>query len=522
MELRREDLENKTTSAIFKNYTLVVNKLYKDYAYLEISRDSFNEIVNEEIEKSKDSYDGKESYSVYLKARIHDRIIANINSFINDDERMIKLINNYIKNNFDKNMTDDYIVYYLTRLDELFVSLNYIPNPDVILELISNSKLNETLDIYTNHNLSNKKKYHSGVTLLIDTYKEIYNPTNDYKERYKFNEADRCFDTDGLKSYFNEIASIPPLTPNEEKEYGYKMLKGDTTAKDILIKHNLKLVVNIAKKYVGSGVSLIDMIQDGNEGLITAVSKFNPDKGCLFNTYAAWWIRHYILRAVAVNRKAIRISHNSYIKLSKYYQEYNKLRSKLNHEPTENEMAEHLNITLDELKEIKSFELEVVSINVPIGSRKEDELSSILETTEVPIDEKFAMSELPRDLLRLFRKCNLTDREIKLLVLRYGLDKEDPRTLDEIGRIFGGLTRERVRQIEAKALKKIRTSECIEEFAIYMNNPDRALERIKAYRKHYKESTLNTYKAHLLNDQDELGITYNTVVRDAKNKKMIR
>ena len=124
--------------------------------------------------------------------------------------------------------------------------------------------------------------------------------------------------------------------------------------------------------------------------------------------------------------------------------------------------------------------------------------------------------------MKRVRSSNLKDREIKLLILRYGLDGENPRTLDEVGTLLGGLTRERIRQLEAKALMKIRNSESVNEFAIYMNNPDRAMERIKAYRKHYRESSLNAYKAHLFKDPDENGITRNDVVRESRTKKMIR
>ena len=521
MELKKIDLKNKHYNVILNTCKLMVRRLYKDYEFLSINKDEFDKIVVSEIEESKKHYDEKELYSIYLKRKTEDRLNAYIKEATDDDKKIIKIINNYINIFFKDNKTDEYLMYYLTKLDELFVSIDYIPNPDVMIELIKNKKLKEVIELCIKHNLTNNKKYRDGVKLLIDTFKEMYNQEDNYQEQYIVPKYDDNFNTDGLKSYFNEISNIPPLTPKEEIEYGYKMLDGDTLARDILIRHNLKLVVNIAKKYIGLGVSLWDMIQDGNEGLIMAVSKFDPSKGCLFNTYAGWWIRHTILKGVALNRKSIKVSYNSYIKLSKYYQEYNKLRNELNHEPTDREIASALNITLEELKEIKSFELEVISLNVPIGSKKEDELSSIIESAELPIDERVMMMSLPRDLQRLFKKCELNDREIKLLSLRYGLCGDDPITLQEIGEILGGISRERTRQLESRALMKIRNSPYVEEFAIYMNNPNRAIDNIKKYRKLYKESELNTYKT-LLSDDSRIGYTYNNVVGDNKKRKMIR
>ena len=517
MEIKKEELLEIPAANIYKRYQRMINKIYKDYSYADIDEDKFYRITITEIEKSKENFVNNSTYADYLKEMIQNRLIVIIRKRINKDDKMIELINNYIDINFGKFKTDDYLVYYLTKIDELFTSLNYIPNPDVIIELLNNQKLNKVLELYYKHNLTSKKSFSNGTMLLIDTYKELYSPDINIKDD-EFDTKKLEVDEDIVRSYFNEIKHIPPLTLNEQKEYGLRLLNGDEEAREILIKHNLKLVVTIAKKYASSGISLIDRIQDGNEGLIVATERYDVRKGCVFNTYAAWWIRHRILRAIQENRNTIRIPYYGASKVSKYYQTYNRLRNELNREPTDTEIASELNTTVKAIEDLKVYMVGTISLDAEYGD--EESLSSIIPYDDEPLDEKVISATLPKELQNLFKKCNLTDREIIVLSLRYGLDGNNPRTLQELGNLFKGISRERIRQNEYKALKKIRTSEHIEEFAAYMSHPDEAMERIKLYRKKYEESKINTYKADLLGD--DRGFVYNNIVNETRSRKLVK
>ena len=320
--------------------------------------------------------------------------------------------------------------------------------------------------------------------------------------------------TDSVRFYFDEIKNIPPLTVKEEKKYGYELLNGSEEARNILIKHNLKLVVAIAKKYIGLGVSFIDMIQDGNEGLLISIDKFDPSKGCLFSTYAAWWIRLRITRAIAANKSTIRVPLHDNDKNKNYQIALDKLSNELNRVPTDSEIAKFMNITIDEIKRIKAYQIEIISLNTLIGNDKENELSEVVSLTEDTPEDITIINNLPNDVRRLLDNCHLTEREISVLVLRYGLDGQNPRTLEEVGIILGNVSKERTRQLEARALKKIRMSAYIKDFAIYMNNPSKAIKRIDDYREQYEESIFNTYKLNIIDDNTKA----KNVVKECKTK----
>ncbi|MDD2352069.1 MAG: RNA polymerase sigma factor RpoD [Candidatus Caldatribacteriota bacterium] len=259
---------------------------------------------------------------------------------------------------------------------------------------------------------------------------------------------------DPVKMYLKEIGQIKLLNADEEIELAKRMEAGDLEAKRILVQSNLRLVVSIAKRYVGRGMLFLDLIQEGNMGLIRAVEKFDYRRGYKFSTYATWWIRQAITRAIADQARTIRVpvhmveTINKLVRVSRY------LLQELGREPTIEEIAERMELPLEKIKGIIKTAQEPVSLESPIGKEDDSHLGDFIEDEDSPAPPKIASHTLLKEQLEGVLKT-LTQREKRVLELRFGISDGHPHTLEEVGREFG-VTRERIRQIEAKALRKLR------------------------------------------------------------------
>jgi RNA polymerase primary sigma factor len=259
---------------------------------------------------------------------------------------------------------------------------------------------------------------------------------------------------DPVRMYLKEIGRIPLLTSDEEFENARRALEGDEEAKRILAESNLRLVVSIAKRYVGRGMLFLDLIQEGNIGLMKAVDKFDPEKGYKFSTYATWWIRQAITRALADQARTIRVPVHMVETINKLARVQRQLTQDLNREPTDEEIAKKLGISVDKVREVYKISQDPVSLETPIGEEDDSHLGDFIRDERTVSPEEYATEELLKEELADVL-LTLTDREEKVLRLRFGLDDGQCRTLEEVGQIFG-VTRERIRQIEAKALRKLR------------------------------------------------------------------
>lgn len=261
---------------------------------------------------------------------------------------------------------------------------------------------------------------------------------------------------DHVKMYLKDIGKVALLGKDEEIEIANRVAAGDPEAKNKLIEANLRLVVSIAKKYANRGMQFLDLIEEGNLGLIKASEKFDPTKGFKFSTYATWWIRQAITRAIADQARTIRIPVHMVETINKMTRVARSLIQTLGREPTVEEIANEMGapMTPEKVREIQRISLDPVSLETPIGEEEDSHLGDFLEDKETLSPSEYATSEMLKAKLYEVMK-DLTDREERVLRLRYGLDDGRPRTLEEVGREFG-VTRERIRQIESKALRKLR------------------------------------------------------------------
>ncbi len=259
---------------------------------------------------------------------------------------------------------------------------------------------------------------------------------------------------DPVKVYLKEIGRVPLLTPDEEVDLAVRMSQGDEAARKRLSEANLRLVVSIAKRYVGRGMQFLDLIQEGNLGLIKAVEKFDYTKGFKFSTYATWWIRQAITRAIADQARTIRIPVHMVETINKVKKVSSQLLHQNGHEPTAEEIAEAMDVSVDKVREIMRVAQEPVSLETPIGEEEDSHLGDFIPDEDAPVPAEAAYHTLLCEQLGNVLGT-LTEREEKVLRLRFGLEDGRPRTLEEVGKEFS-VTRERIRQIEAKALRKLR------------------------------------------------------------------
>ncbi|MDY3801319.1 MAG: RNA polymerase sigma factor RpoD [Bacilli bacterium] len=259
---------------------------------------------------------------------------------------------------------------------------------------------------------------------------------------------------DPVRMYLKEIGQIKLLTMEEELELADRIMAGDQEAKTILAEANLRLVVSIAKRYVGRGMLFLDLIQEGNIGLMKSVEKFDVGKGFKFSTYATWWIRQAITRAIADQARTIRVPVHMVETINKLARIQRQMTLELNREPSEEELAEKMGTSVEKIREIYKISQEPVSLETPIGEEDDSHLGDFVPDERNMSPEEYATNEMLKDEISEVL-LTLTEREEKVIRLRFGLEDGKSRTLEEVGQMFG-VTRERIRQIEAKALRKLR------------------------------------------------------------------
>ena len=326
------------------------------------------------------------------------------------------------------------------EIDSLIVDLDlYVDVLDLLNDMIDGANIN-IIDDFSSEALD-------GIPLEVDLPKET-----DAADTVATNDSAAM--DDPVKVYLKEIGRVPLLTPEEEIEYAMRIADDDHVAKKRLAEANLRLVVSIAKRYVGRGMQFLDLIQEGNMGLIKAVDKFDYTKGFKFSTYATWWIRQAITRAIADQARTIRIPVHMVETINKVKKANSQLLHQNGKEPTPEEIAEFLDMPQEKVREILRVSQEPVSLETPIGEEEDSHLGDFIPDDDALAPADAASMSLLKEQLDEVLKT-LTPREAKVLSLRFGLKDGNPKTLEEVGKEFN-VTRERIRQIEAKALRKLR------------------------------------------------------------------
>ncbi len=352
-----------------------------------------------------------------------------------------------------ENIDSEYVTKIYDDLDKAKVNL-ILDDEDEEKDLVMDEKIKEDLE-----NPDKKEDESAGSVADLDIEPDLEEMDEAEKDLLFQDMQDMSFVEnlnvdDPVKMFLKEIGKIRLLTFEEENILAERMVKGDEEAKKQLIEANLRLVVSIAKKYIGRGMTFLDLIQEGNLGLIKAVDKFDPSKGYKFSTYATWWIRQAITRAIADQARTIRIPVHMVETINKLIKTSRHLLQSLGREPTPEEVAEELEMPVEKVRDILKVAQEPISLETPVGEEDESNLGNFIPDDEAPSPSEQAADTLLREHIEEVMQT-LTPREAKVLKLRFGLEDGRMRTLEEVGKEFD-VTRERIRQIEAKALRKLR------------------------------------------------------------------
>ena len=406
-----------------------------------------------------------------------DELLDDSPVFISDDKEDVETLDQ-IKKRFEKMAKSDKQI----SQEELLDATSHLDLSDEDVNALIEHFKNKGIDVISEESDEglddlefNENDLNSGVMDDdADIFDEDFVSEGSEEESIDFDfdsiaASDNIKVNDGVKMYLKEIGRVKLLNGDEEIELAKQILEGDQYAKDELIRANLRLVVSIAKRYVGRGMQLLDLIQEGNLGLIKAVEKFDYTKGFKFSTYATWWIRQAITRAIADQARTIRIPVHMVETINKINRYQRSLIQELGREPTAQEISDRMDpscrLSPERIREIQKIAMDPVSLETPIGEEDDSHLGDFLEDKETETPSQFTTKSLLKDQLYAVMK-DLTDREERVLRLRYGLDDGRPRTLEEVGKEFG-VTRERIRQIEAKAIRKLRHPTRAKRFGDY-------------------------------------------------------
>lgn len=472
-------------------------ELGTSYSYLSSYDDIFNLAIDKAASDILKSNNTDENLTVekYLKENIDESIGLVFTSMKNE---RLKIFNEFSGANItftssNKKNTEEFL-----KIADFFKDICYSLTQDDALEIIkSNKKLEKAIKPLVDKNI--KKIRNTDFSSVTDnetliSFMEAYclkkdislvedaELINENYEKLLKDNSDSPYVSDAVKMYLKSIAK-PILSAEEELYLAREMKNGDKKAKDELIERNLKLVVSIAKKYIGRGLPFLDLIQDGNLGLIKAIDMFEPDKGYKLSTYATWWIRQFITRGIFNNGRTIRVPVHFHQRLVKYRKVTDELEGRLGREPTIEEIAKELGTSLDFIKEIYNVRNDSISINTFIGEDEDSELEYFIADEKVSIEKDYEMKELKQKVEELIESTNLSERERSVIKLRFGIDQpgDTAHTLEEIGKKFD-VSREMIRQIEKRALKKLRFARKVKGLEAYLDNPSAALDNLDKLR----------------------------------------
>lgn len=496
IDIEMQKLRKLSKEEIINFFMKFKEELSSHYSYLSNYDDIYNLAIDKAISDILKENDVDCNFTIerYLKKHIDESLGIIFSSMQNE---RIKLFNEFLNSNLHFTASNKNNIEEFSKIADFFKDINYLLTTDNALEIIEGNKLLEkSLKKLVDKNIQRiREDDFSSVTdnEILISFMEAYclkndislvenmELTNEYYETI-LDDIDSTCISDTVRAYLNTLKKTL-LTPEEEFSLAKKAKQGDKKAETELIERNLRLVVAIAKHYVGRGLPFIDLIQEGNIGLIKAISKFDPDKGYKLSTYATWWIKQAVSRSIYDNSRTIRMPVHFHEKLNKYVKTTNILSERLGREPTVEELAKELKIPPDKVEKLYGLTVNSISINAFVGANKDRELEVFLADDKASIEKDYEQEELKQNVKKLIENTNLSEQEELVIKLRFGIDQptEQALSLETISKEFG-VTRERIRQIEVRALKKLKRSRQINGLEIYMDNPEKALENLKASR----------------------------------------
>lgn len=482
MILDSKKIQKMSPEEIFESLSKEFRSIYQCFQYIGLSEPEYYSFVLKTINKTQKNYSEDVPYSKFIENQVCSQLSKKVTKLLTDSKTSYTIVDNYIKQVFVPTDNCQGAIRNFNKLDAFFEERHYIPIPNMVADLIhNNTEFSQMLELILNQFYSEitagKKEgilSNESLSLMMETYCdlkdiEIVDSTDTYVYDYEDGTA-------GLPSsvvmYLREL-SKPLLSMQQEKELGKRIKQGDLEARNQLVEGNLKLVVSIAKRYLGKGLSFLDLIQEGNIGLMKAADKFEPDQGLRFSTYATWWIRQAVTRAIADHGRNIRIPVHIWEKIGKYKKTLGKLEKSLGRVPNLEEIAKEMGLSLAQIKKLHKMQMDTVSINTLIGDDEESELEDFIPSAEQTPEEILIDSDLEVEVRKLLTIVNLSEREKEVITLRFGLGGKAPMTLEEVGAVFH-VTRERIRQIEAKAMRKLRNTRHKNLVEGYVELPDKS------------------------------------------------
>lgn len=508
MELNLGKIQKLSTEQILDVILGKIDKIYSSISYIGMNKKAFYELVQKEITKSKKDYSGNIDYIEYIKNKIQQELIKQIIKMLADTDTAVQIINNYANLYLSNDITYNSAIKNLYKLDKLFETYNYIPSPDVLLKLLeSNEIISSSVTIifnkYKNVIISgNLEKVFDITTIiqLVEAYCIMNNIEIKEELENKEEETDNDYMTsDDVKMYLQEISRIPLLTPEEERYLAKRISQGDMAAREKFIESNLRLVVKMAKKYVDRGLALLDLIQEGNTGLIIAADRFDVKRNTRFSTYATGWIRQAITRAITDKGRNIRIPSHLYYKMGKYRKIESILEGELHRKPTTKEIAERMGITETQAENIATWQNDTLSMNYTPTDDEDNKLEEIISSQDDGPETIAFTNDMQKEVRQILDECSsLTPNERTVIIKRFGLEDNISLTLEETGKIIG-VSRERTRQIEEKALTKLRSFHKTRRLAAYTQFPDKSLEVLNDSPKKDSSKSSKTSKSNSTN-----------------------
>ena len=508
---------------LWRLLTPLINQIEERAKRFALEVDTLRKRLREEIAKQQKEYKEANSFEKLMEEKLNEAFSLFFHDCLRKPKDRTRIVENYLTMNREKDFEKK-----LQSLNEFLTVYQYPLDPDHMLSLLKESSL---FDKLVEKEFKKYQKYYEEDILeeylsdtflvsLIDAYAILHDIKKKEKEEEEEEEQQTTIIEQEMSSsivgdYLREIGKYKLLNREEEQALFHKILEGNLEARNLFIQSNLRLVVTVAKRYVGRGLSFMDLIQEGNLGLMKAVERFDPTKGFKFSTYAITWIRQSITRAIADKGRNVRLPVHVVEKIGEFRKTWQKLEGKLGREPNLSEVANEMHISLKQAKKLYSSQQDTISINSFVGDDEDTELEHFIPSDKDSPEDVAVGNSLPEELQKYLDSC-LTLREKQVLTLRYGLEDNVTRTLEEVSKYFN-VTRERIRQIESKALRKLRSKKKVDDFAIYTDNPKQSLQNVKEYRAAYRNSE-GSNKAFL----KEAGVTQSKRARKKEKENMAR